>query len=112
MAMSDAVVVEVAADGSPWSQFALEWALDEAQLRGCAVELVGVYFPCHDYIKSKAAAETAIYATIRDAVAARAVMPVISWKVVAGDPEDVRTNEFEHSELVAITEAIKIGVEQ
>jgi nucleotide-binding universal stress UspA family protein len=94
-------VIRVAADGSPGSRRALEWALDEAQLRRCAVELVGVYANSQD-VHSKRAAEAAVHATMNDIVAGRADIPLVSWHVVAGEPVDVLTRESEHSELLVM----------
>ena len=101
--MSEAII-RVAADGSWGSRRALQWALDEAQLRGCAVELVGVYASDggHNDVGAKAAAEAAIHATMDDIVAGRADIPLVSWHVVAGEPADVLTRESEHSELLVM----------
>jgi len=94
-------IIRVAADGSPGSRRALEWALDEAALRGCAVELVGVY-SLSEYGTGKSAAEAAVHATMDDIIAGRADIPLVSWHVVAGDPEDVLTRESAHSELLVM----------
>jgi nucleotide-binding universal stress UspA family protein len=97
--------IKVAADGSLGSQRALEWALEEASLRGCGVELVGVYPSSTDPAKtvdSKAAAEEAIHATMDDTVAGRADIPLVSWHVVAGEPGDVLTRESDNSALLVL----------
>jgi nucleotide-binding universal stress UspA family protein len=100
--MRDAII-RVAADGSAGSRRALEWAIDEATLRGGAVELVCVYSLAHgEGVRSKADAEAAIHATMDDIVAGRADVPLVSWHVVAGDPADVLTRESEHSDLLAM----------
>jgi nucleotide-binding universal stress UspA family protein len=97
--MRDAII-RVAADGSAGSRRALEWALDEAGLRGCAVELVSVYDPARD--GGRAAAESAVHATMDDIVAGRGELPTVSWHVVAGEPADVLTRESAHSELLVM----------
>jgi nucleotide-binding universal stress UspA family protein len=97
--MRDAII-RVAADGSAGSRRALEWALGEAELRGCAVELVSVYDP--ERVDGRDAAETAIGATMDDIVAGRAELPTVSWHVVAGDPADVLTRESAHSQLLVM----------
>ena len=94
-------IIRVAADGSPGSRRALEWALDEAQLRGCGVELVAVYTSDKDGAR-RAAAEAAIHATMNDIVAGRADIPLVSWHVVVGEPADVLARESEHSELLVM----------
>ena len=96
-------IIRVAADGSAGSRRALEWALAEAQLRDCAVELVGVYSPSEGgKASSRTAAEAAVKATMNDIVAGRADIPLVSWHVVAGDPGDVLTRESAHSELLVM----------
>src|SRR5262245_50129386 len=97
-------IIRVAADGSAGSRRALEWALDEAVLRGCAVELVSVYpsEPEERGDVARKAAEAAVDDTIDDIVARRSTRPAVSWHVVAGDPADVLTRESEHSELLVM----------
>jgi nucleotide-binding universal stress UspA family protein len=96
-------IIRVAADGSAGSRRALEWALDEAQLRGCAVELIGVYSPAEDAAaRAKSAAEASVHATMDDIVGGRADLPLVSWHVVAGDPVDVLSRESAHSELLVM----------
>jgi len=94
-------IIRVAADGSPGARRALQWALDEAQLRGCAVELVGAYSPTGDG-DARSKAERGIHATMDDMVAGRADLPLVSWHVVAGDPADVLSRESAHSELLVM----------
>jgi nucleotide-binding universal stress UspA family protein len=96
-------IIRVAADGSPGSRRALVWAIDEAQLRGCGVELVGVYAPVvGDQDRAKAAAEAAVHQTMDDIVAGRADLPLVSWHVVAGDVADVLTRESANSVLLVM----------
>jgi len=91
-------IIRVAADGSPGSRRALEWALSEAQIRNCAVELVSVHRPDHP----ASSAEAAVHATMDDIIAGRADLPTISWHVVAGEPAEVLAHESEHSELLVL----------
>jgi nucleotide-binding universal stress UspA family protein len=94
-------IIRVAADGSSGSRRALEWALEEAQLRGCAVELVSVCASADDDARWSAA-NAAVHATMDDIVAGRADIPLVSWRVVAGDPADVLARESEHSALLVV----------
>jgi nucleotide-binding universal stress UspA family protein len=104
-------VIRVAADGSSGSRRALEWALDEAQLRGSAVVVVGVYTPSEGGRRgSKSAAEAAVHATMDDIVAGRPDIPLVSWHVVAGDVADVLARESAHSELLVMGSHDQHGV--
>jgi nucleotide-binding universal stress UspA family protein len=97
-------VIRVAADGSAGSRRALEWALHEAELRDCGVEVVTAYQPRRgeDAQRSRAAAEEKIHATVDDVVAGRVDIPLVSWHVVEGDPVDVLVRESAHSELLVM----------
>ena len=95
-------IIRVAADGSTGSRRALAWALDEANLRGCAVELVGAYPPDGDSGDARGHAVAAVHATMDDIVAGREDLPAVSWHVVAGAPADVLTRESEHSQLLVM----------
>jgi len=96
-------IIHVAADGSPGSRRALEWALDEAQLRGSAVELVGVCTPSKNGRReSMAAAEAAVHATMDDIVAGRADLPLVTWHVGVGEVADVLARESAQSQLLVL----------
>jgi nucleotide-binding universal stress UspA family protein len=97
-------VIGVAADGSNGSRRALEWALGEADLRGCAVEVVCAYLvaPGQDEPVARAVAEAKVHATVDDIIAGRADLPLVSWHVVAGDPVDVLVRESERSDLLVM----------
>jgi nucleotide-binding universal stress UspA family protein len=97
-------IIRVAADGSTGSRRALEWALREARLRGCGVEVVTAYerVPGQDAERSRAAAERRIHATVDDIVAGRVDTPLVSWHVIEGDPVDVLVRESVHSELLVM----------
>jgi nucleotide-binding universal stress UspA family protein len=97
-------IIRVAADGSTGSRRALEWAIREARLRGCGVEVVTAYerVPGEEQERSRAAAERRIHATVDDIVAGRVDTPLVSWHVVEGDPVDVLVRESAHSELLVM----------
>lgn len=97
-------IIGVAADGSMGSRLALEWALREAQLRGCGVEVVCAYEPTagQDPRRARADAEDKVHATIDDIIAGRDDIPLVSWHVVAGDRVDVLVRESERSELLVM----------
>lgn len=96
--------IRVAADGSPGSRRAFEWALEEADLRHCAVELVTAYQPGDDgdHAAARARAERILHATLDDIVAGRAELPLVSWQVVAGEPPDVLVRESAQSQLLVM----------
>jgi nucleotide-binding universal stress UspA family protein len=101
--MNDAII-RVAADGSAASRRALEWAIDEAELRHCGVELVSVFSPGSSgtSLQGREQAEQAIHATMDDIVAGRAEIPTVSWHVVEGEPADVLVQESERSRLLVM----------
>lgn len=96
--------IHVAADGSAGSRRALEWALHEAALRRCAVELVTAYQRGEDESPdaARASAEQALHATMDDIVAGRADVPLVSWHVVEGEPADVLVRESAQSALLVM----------
>jgi nucleotide-binding universal stress UspA family protein len=97
-------IIRVAADGSPGSRRAFEWALDEAALRGWGVELVAAYQVdadlTHDQARQRA--ERAIHATMDDARSPRHQPPVVTWLVVEGEPADVLVHESGQSQLLVM----------
>jgi nucleotide-binding universal stress UspA family protein len=96
-------IIRVAADGSAGSRRALTWALTEAELRHCAVEVVGVYpLTEPDVSAAKRAAAEAVHATMDDIVAGRADVPTVSWRITGGDPADVLSRESGHSQLIVM----------
>jgi nucleotide-binding universal stress UspA family protein len=96
-------VIRVAVDGSAGSRRALEWALDEARLRSCAVELVHVYAG-NDSSTEEAhrRAEDVIEAMVEQVAAAGAHHPQISWEVVRGEAAEVLVRASEHSQLLVL----------
>jgi nucleotide-binding universal stress UspA family protein len=104
--MADNRVIKVAADGSPGSRRALNWALGEAERRGCAVELVTAFSGTSgtseepDVDAAKSAAEELIQATLQD-IEAPASVP-ISFHVVQGEPGDVLVRESASSDLLVM----------
>jgi nucleotide-binding universal stress UspA family protein len=97
-------IIGVAADGSMGSRLALEWALSEAHLRGCGVEVVCAYEPMagQDPRRARAEAEDKVHATLDDVIAGRDDIPLVSWHVVMGEPVDVLVRESERSELLVM----------
>jgi nucleotide-binding universal stress UspA family protein len=97
-------IIRVAADGSAGSRRAFAWALEEAALRRCAVELITVYR--YDEGESRDAAresaERALHATMDDLVAGRADLPRVSWHVVEGEAADVLVRESAQSLLLVM----------
>lgn len=97
-------IIRVAADGSPGSRRAFEWAMDEARLRRCGVELVAAYTVGADTTHDEARqnAERAIHATMDEALAARPQPPAVTWLVVEGAPADVLVHESAQSQLLVM----------
>jgi nucleotide-binding universal stress UspA family protein len=97
-------IIRVAADGSPGSRRAFEWALAEAALRGCGVELVAAYQVGGDltHAQARQRAERAIHATTDDALATHHQPPVITWLLVEGEPVDVLVHESAQSQLLVM----------
>jgi nucleotide-binding universal stress UspA family protein len=97
-------IIRVAADGSPGSRRAFEWAMDEARLRGCGVELVAAYQvgtdATHDQARQRA--ERAVHDTMDEALAADPRPPAITWLVVEGEPADVLVHESAQSQLLVM----------
>jgi nucleotide-binding universal stress UspA family protein len=97
-------IIRVAADGSPGSRRAFDWAMDEARLRGCGVELVAAYQvgtdATHDQARQRA--ERAVHDTMDDALAADPRSPAITWLVVEGEPADVLVHESAQSRLLVM----------
>jgi nucleotide-binding universal stress UspA family protein len=100
----DRAIIRVAADGSPGSRRAFEWALDEAELRGCGVEVVAAYQVSLDLTHEEArlGAQVAIHATMDEALAARHRPPVVTWREVEGEPADVLVHESAHNWLLVM----------
>src|SRR4051812_22778590 len=91
--MDEQKVIVVGVDGSEASQHALDWALDEALLRGCAVRAVRVwnFEPMSDWVPTtlrevRANAVEALAEAVRTAVAGRPVAPAVEQVTVEGDP--------------------------
>jgi nucleotide-binding universal stress UspA family protein len=84
-------VILVGVDGSPGGSEALRWALAEASMRGCAVEVITTFQP--DAQRSaedaRAAAEAAQQAAVDYAAASRETMPAVSRQVIEGSPAEL-----------------------
>jgi nucleotide-binding universal stress UspA family protein len=97
-------IIRVAADGSPGSRRAFEWAMEEARLRRCGVELVAAYRmgtdATHDEARQRA--ERAVRDTMEEALAADPRPPAVTWLVVEGEPADVLVHESARSQLLVM----------
>ena len=84
-------VILVGVDGSPGGSDALRWALAEASLRECAVEVITTFQPDAQLSAEDAheAAEAAQQTGIDHAAASRQTMPVVSRQVVEGSPAEL-----------------------
>lgn len=101
--MHDALII-VGADGSPGSRRALEWALQEAELRNCGVQVIAAYEPGPGET-AQGARERAVklvHQTLDDVVAGRVDIPSVSWAAIEGAPADVLTLESEHAQLLVM----------
>lgn len=88
-------VILVAADGSAGSRRALEWALQEARLRGCTVDIVTAYQRGH-----RDSAEAKLRATTQDIDLGEA--ETVTSRVVEGEPVDVLVRESARSDLLVM----------
>jgi nucleotide-binding universal stress UspA family protein len=97
-------VIHVAVDGSPGSHRAVEWALGEADVRHCTVELVTAYQSdasgSADAAHSRA--EQTLSATVGSVVAGHEAAHQVSWHAVLGDPVDVLVRASAHSALLVM----------
>jgi nucleotide-binding universal stress UspA family protein len=90
--MDEQKVIVVGVDGSEASQHALDWALDEALIRGCAVRAVRVwnFEPLSDWVPTtldevRTSAVEALAESVRTAVAGRAGVPPVEQVTTEGD---------------------------
>ena len=99
-------IIRVAADGSPGSRRAYEWALSEGARRKSSVELLTVYTGASDrgepieHSEAEAAAESLTKATMQG-VSGPADVPV-SYRIVQGEPADVLVRESRACELLVM----------
>ena len=91
--MDEQKVIVVGVDGSEAAEHALDWAIDEALIRGCAVRAVRVwnFEPMSDWAPTtpqevRSHAVLALAESVRDAVAGRAVAPPVEQITAEGDP--------------------------
>jgi nucleotide-binding universal stress UspA family protein len=106
-------VILVGVDGSSGGSEALQWALAEASLRGCAVEVITTFQP--DAQRSaedaRAAAEAAQQAAIGYATASLETMPAVSRQVIEGSPAELLIYLSGRAQLVVLgshgTESIR-----
>jgi len=91
--MNEQKAIVVGLDGSEAARHALDWALDEALIRGCSVKAVRVwnFEPMSDWApttlqEARAHAVEALAETVRTAVAGRPVAPPVEQVTTEGDP--------------------------
>lgn len=98
----DARVIVVGVDGSPGSLRAMQWAVGEAELRGCAIEAVTVWRPGSPGPDSHRAAEQLQEHLVRQACANAATEPLISEEIEMGAPEQVLVARSRRACLLAV----------
>ncbi|MCS7484744.1 universal stress protein [Umezawaea endophytica] len=93
--MSEQKAIVVGLDGSEAAQHALDWALDEALIRGCPVKAVRVwnFEPMSDWVPTslqevRTRAVEALAESVRTAVAGRSTVPPVEQVTTEGDPAD------------------------
>jgi nucleotide-binding universal stress UspA family protein len=93
--MGEQKVIVVGVDGSEAARHALDWALDEAVIRGCAVRAVRVWTfePMSDWVPTtleevRTRAGEALAESVRTAVAERPQAPPVEQVTVEGDAAD------------------------
>jgi nucleotide-binding universal stress UspA family protein len=90
--MDEQKAIVVGVDGSEAAQHALDWALDEALIRGCAVRAVRVwnFEPLSDWVPTtlqevRTNAVEALAESVRTAVAGRPEAPPVEQVTTEGD---------------------------
>ncbi|RNI23834.1 universal stress protein [Flexivirga caeni] len=102
-ATHDKDIILVGVDGSPTSLRAIRWAIDEARLRGCAIEAVTVWQPDSPTGPSDAAAAQELQQRVlRDVTACVTPEPLISGQVENGSPADVLVRRSEDASLLVV----------
>ncbi|ROP35081.1 universal stress protein [Saccharothrix texasensis] len=107
--MDETIVVGV--DGSPVSRTALRWAVEEAKLRGCAVEAVLAWHVDYGMVIGPVSATVAAgidrdevresYRRVLDDVVAE-VGPEVRAVLAEGDAREVLTKASEHAALLVV----------
>lgn len=99
----DAQIIVVGVDGSAGSLRAVRWALEEAHLRGSAIEVVTAWHPdSATGAPAPHAAEEIQRRVLRDAVAESGWEPLISAEVEMGLSEEVLVRRSEGASLLVI----------
>lgn len=100
---NDARVILVGVDGSPGSLRAMRWAVEEAQVRGSAIEAVTVWSPGSTHGAGSSAAASQVQARVlREAVAGVDPEPLISAETEIGAAEEVLVTRSEHASLLVV----------
>lgn len=103
-------VIVVGIDGSDGSRRALRWALNEANLRGSAVEVVTAW-PSRDLMakmeildpdEAQRAAQVAQQGVIDEELEKFAHPPMLSYELVHGDPVEILLRASSTAELLVV----------
>lgn len=98
----DTRVIVVGVDGSPGSLRAMRWAIEEARLRGTAIEAVTVWQSGLAEAKTADAAQEAQSMVVGHAVEGLSPEPVIAEEIENGIPEEVLVARSSHASLLVI----------
>ena len=98
----DTRVILVGVDGSPGSLRAMRWAIDEARLRGTAIEAVTVWQSGLAEAKTADAAKQVQSRVVGQAVEGLTPEPVIAEEIEQGIPEEVLVARSAYASLLVI----------
>jgi nucleotide-binding universal stress UspA family protein len=107
--MNRSAPIVVGVDGKPASDRALEWALDEAAVRGSTVHVVNAwnYEALTDWTetsaeKEQAASEQLVEQAVQRALAGRTAPPPIERKSLRGDAAEVLESASEGAAMLVV----------
>lgn len=96
-------VIVVGVDGSPGSLRAMRWAVEEARLRGSAIEAITVWRPGSTYGAGSAAEAEQIQARVlSEAAAGIDPEPLISAEIEMGDAAEVLVERSAHAGVIVV----------
>lgn len=100
---NDRRVIVVGVDGSPGSLRAMQWAIEEAQLRDCAIEAVTVWRAGSTHAAGSPQAAGRIQSRVlQQAVAGVVPEPLISEEIEMGDAEELLVTRSRHASLLVV----------
>jgi nucleotide-binding universal stress UspA family protein len=107
--MSETVIV-VGVDGSEGSRRALRWAVDEARLRGCAVQAVTTWPPrgtpsdltADQADEHRRSADETLRHVVDGVLRGDEAPPALSYEVVRGDPVEVLLHLSSRATLLVV----------